>query len=47
MSRKSNQKLEAQLATERPVITAEGTDSNAAKKKRKEDANEPIYIKRI
>ncbi|MBT0159560.1 hypothetical protein G4O51_06210 [Candidatus Bathyarchaeota archaeon A05DMB-2] len=46
MSRESNQKLETQLATERPVITAEGIDSNAAKKKRK-DADEPIYIKRI
>jgi hypothetical protein len=58
MSRESKSKLETyakipvQLTTEnavaeRPVITAEGNDSSAAKKKRKEDADAPIYIKRI
>jgi hypothetical protein len=53
VSRKSKSKLDAypkssvQLIAERPVITAEGTDSSAARKKRKEDAEAPIYIKRI
>jgi hypothetical protein len=53
MSRESKSKLDAyaeipvQLTAERPVITAEGSDSSAAKKKRKEDANAPIYIKRV
>jgi hypothetical protein len=45
VSRKS--KLEIQLAAEHPIITADGSDSSAAKKKRKEDADEPLYIKRI
>jgi hypothetical protein len=47
VSRESKSKLEIQLAAERPVITAEGNDSSAAKKKRKEDADTPLYIKRI
>jgi hypothetical protein len=47
MSRESKSKLEIQLAAEHPVITADGSDSSAAKKKRKEDADAPLYIKRI
>jgi hypothetical protein len=47
VSRESKSKLEVQLTAERPVITADGSDSSAAKKKRKEDADAPLYIKRI
>jgi hypothetical protein len=53
MSRESKSKLDAyakppvQLTTEPPVVVAEGSDSSAAEKKRKEDANAPLYIKRI
>jgi hypothetical protein len=47
VSRESKSKLEIQLAAEHPVITADGSDSSAAKKKRKEDADAPLYIKRI
>jgi hypothetical protein len=48
VSRESKSKLEIQLAAEHhPVITADGSDSSAAKKKRKQDADEPLYIKRI
>jgi hypothetical protein len=47
VSRESKSKLEIQLAAEHPVITADGSDSSAARKKRKEDADAPLYIKRI
>jgi hypothetical protein len=47
VSRESKSNLEIQLAAEHPIITADGSDSSAAKKKRKEDADAPLYIKRI
>ncbi len=47
VSRESKSKLEMQLAAEHPVITVDGSDSSAAKKKRKEDADAPLYIKRV
>ena len=47
VSRESKSKLETQLEAEHPIITVDGSDSSAARKKRKEDADAPLYIKRI